>query len=266
MSGFVGYVGGQLVIEKDDRLVLSTGDTLVQFLTSEQTFSRNCVFPDVPKGEGYVYNFDVDYSALAESYGYVFNNASCVLAKPQEWENQITLGAIPDGADIFWGKALLNRTVGPSHSWGVESLTPRIRMNDYIQITGSFLLEQVRGLSRALSVFISGDNLIVDLQQSCGPAAGNFGNWGQTMAPEADRRGGNVSAPSGAGKYVHTAHNGFTGSGTVDDYSNTFPVPTLVTIAAQYQNGGVNEAPYSDPTDYGVTYALTVKGRFGRRS
>ena len=266
MSGFVGFVGGQLIIEKDDRLVMSTGDTLVQFLTTEQTFSRNCVFPDVPKGEGYQFFFDIDYSALAESYGCVFSNASVVLARPQEWENQLVLGAVPDGADIFWGKALLNRTVGPSHAWSVESLVPRVRMNDYIQITGSFLLEQVRALTRVLSVFISGGNLIVDLQQSCGPVSGNFVNWGQTMAPEADRRGGSNTAVSGAGKYVHTAHNGFSFSGSFDDYSSTFPVPTVVSTAAQFQNGGVNEAPYSDVTNYGVTYALTVKGRFGRRS
>lgn len=30
MSGFLGYVGCQLVIEKDDRLVLSTGHGLLQ--------------------------------------------------------------------------------------------------------------------------------------------------------------------------------------------------------------------------------------------
>src|SRR5690606_38391456 len=117
-------------------------------------FSQNCVYPDVPKGEIYLFAYDVDYSSLAAGYGYTFTNASCVGAQPQEWESQLVLGSAPDGADIFWGKVSLTRTVNPSHSWGDESLTPRVVQGQYMQITGSMLLEQARGLSRVLSVFI----------------------------------------------------------------------------------------------------------------
>lgn len=264
MSGFVGYVGGQLIIEKDDRLVLSTGDTLVQFLTAEQTFSQNCAFPDVPKGEIYVWEYDV--RNIPGGYNVVVDNVSCVGARPQDWETQIVLGTVPAGADIFWGKITLSRIVGPSHPWGNESLATRVTQNQAMQITGSMLLEQVRGLSRVLSVFISGGNLVVDMQQSCGPVSGNFGAWGQPLAEFTSTIGGTNSAPSGAGKYVHTAHTGFTGSNILTKFSSTFPEETVLTFVQRFQNGAANEAPYSDPTNYGVTYAITVKGRFGRRS
>jgi hypothetical protein len=265
MSGFLGYKDGELVIEKDDRLTFATGDRLVQFLTTEQTFTQNCVFPDVPKGELYIFEYDIDYTSLGSSYGYTFRNASCVGARPQEWDDQIVLGAVPDGADIFWGKISLTRTVSPTHSWGTESMTPRVVQGQYMQLTGSILLEQVRGLSRVLSVFIEDGNLIADLQQSCGPAAGNFGQWGVPIAMATTALGGQNLAPSGAGKYVATAHAGFTGTGTTTSYSGGFGT-SIVDLATAYYNGGANEAPYSDPTNYGATYAITVKGRFGRRS
>src|SRR5690606_16048208 len=102
----------------------------------------------------------------ASKWNYLFNNASCVGAMPQEWSNSIVLGPAPAGADIFVGRISLDRTVSPSHSWANESLTPRVPMGQSIQITGSLLLEQVRGFCRSLSVYISGGNLIVDMQQS----------------------------------------------------------------------------------------------------
>ena len=267
MSGSFGFSGGQLVIQKDGRTVLSTSGTLVQFLTTERTFSQNCAFPDVPKGEIYFYGYDVNYSALAGGYNYAFTNISTVGARPQEWSNQIVLGAVPAGADIFWGRISLTRTVSPSHAWGNESLTPRVVQGQYMQITGSILLEQVRGLSRVLSVFISGGNLIADLQQSCGPVSGNFGTWGSPLAEGSSARGGENSAPSGAGRLVYAGNPGLTGTGTVENFYSSSPfIPDLVGTAVRFQNGGTNESPYSDPTNYASTYAITVRGRFGRRS
>ncbi|MEO9297558.1 hypothetical protein [Devosia alba] len=265
MAGAVGYVDGELVITKDGRTVLTTMGKLIQFLTTEQTFTTSAVYPDVPKGEGYVW----EYHVVKEPGGYsvAVDNSSSVLARPQEWTNQLVLGAVPAGADIFIGRISLNRTVAPTHSWSSEALVPRVPMNQAMQITGSILLEQVRGLGRVMSVFISDGNLVLDLQQSCGPVSGNFVTWGQPLAFEQSSLGGVNSAPSGPGKYVALADIGYSGSGGVAKFSSTNPFEeTVLSIVSRYQKGGSTQAVYSDPTNYGTTYAVTVKGRFGRRS
>ncbi|MHA6690606.1 hypothetical protein [Devosia sp. A449] len=264
MSGSFGIESGQIVVRKDGRTVLTTGNSLVQFLTSEQTFAANAVFPDVPKGEIYMLQWNILYSA--SKWNYLFNNASCVGARPQEWTNSIVLGPVPAGADTFIGRVRLNRTVSPTHSWANEALVPRVTQNEFVQLTGSILLEQVRGFCRSLSVYISGGNLIVDMQQSCGPISGNFVTWGNFIEG-GNSLGGENSVPSGAGKYVHTAHAGFTATGITDNWTTSNPfIDSVVGTYTKMRNGGSSEAPYSDPTNYGSTYAITVQGRFGRRS
>ncbi len=264
MSGSFGVEGGQIVVRKDARVVLATNNTLIQFLTNEQTFSANAVFPDVPKGEIYMLQWNILYSA--SKWNFLFNNASCVGAQPQEWSNQIILGPAPAGADTFIGRASLNRTVSPTHSWANEALVPRVTQNQFFQLSGSVLLEQVRGFCRALTVYISGGNLVVDMQQSCGPISGNFVSWG-ILQENGNSLGGQNSVPSGAGKYVLTASPGFTATGITDNWTTANPfIDSVMGTYAKMVNGGSSEAPYSDPTNYGATYAITVQGRFGRRS
>lgn len=272
MSGSFGFEGGQLVIRKDARVVLSTQGTLMQFLTNNVSFSANLVFPDVTKVEIYAWSWQVTYSLSApvdQRYSYGATGQSLVGARPQEWTNTVVLGSVPSGADDFMGRASFNRTVSPSHDWWGNPINPLIPSNVPVQIAGSFLLEQQFGFARAATIMIVGGNLVAFLQQSVGPGAGNFISWGEGDSVPTGQSSVGGENTSAGGRSIPVFAN--TSSPQVRTVSGATGSPNVgpgnaQTAVRQVRNGGSNEATYNDPTNYGSTYALNVSLRWGRRS
>jgi len=265
MTGSMKYEDGELVVRQGSRITMTTAGQMVQFLTAEQTYTASLAFPDVTKGELYGVQYDVDYSA-GVGYGYDVQNVSAVGALPQEWSNTLTLGAVPSGADIFIGRATLTRTVSPTHNWLYGPINPRIPAGVGIQITGTFTLEEELGFGRQMSIYISGGNLVVELQQSVGPACGGAGDWGKPLTPNEDAIGGRNVFPSGGGILIYQNPSAPYSKSVNGSVSGFYPPFGLTTKVDPMYHGQSNAAVYSDPTNYASTYSLTVNGRYGRRS
>jgi len=275
MTGSMKYEGGELVVRQGSRITMTTAGQMVQFLTTEQTYTASLAFPDVTKGELYGVQYDVDYSA-GVGYGYDVQNVSAVGALPQEWSNTLTLGAVPSGADIFIGRATLTRTVSPTHNWLYGPINPRIPTGVAIQITGTFTLEEELGFGRQMSVYIADGsstrpgtpgNLSVHMNQSVGPACGGAGDWGKALTPNESAIGGRNEFPSGGGILVYQNASSPYTKRINGSTSSFFAGPNnLIDRVSSMYNGQSNQAVYSDPTNYASTYSLTVQGRYGRCS
>jgi len=275
MSGFE-ISGGRIVITNGARTVATTDGTLLQFLTTEQSISGSVSFPNANKVRLYQWQYGITRAPL-DSFFVTRQAGNSVGALPQKWTNQVTLAAAPSGADIFIGRVSLARTASPSHTWLAQPLSPVIPTGVAIPVNGgtSFLIEMGPGISRAFTIDIEGSNLVAKLDQSVGPAAGNFGTngsmppvWPPNSTSDNFRAGAENTAVGGvAGIPIWWDLGSFVAEGGT--YSGTIG-PGSVSAGIAWANalklGGANEIPYSDPTNYGSTYALSISGRFGRRS
>ena len=261
MTKGIEFDGSRIQIWNEARVVATTDGTLVNFLTTEEVYSFNAAYPDVPKAEVYFWSWVSSYSSGAGEYGWGCTGIAAVGARPQEWSNTLVLGAAPAGADIFLGRAKLTRSVNPSHNWVNQPLVAPPFNDVWVPINGSMMLEEAWGFGRALSVYISGGNLVCFLQQTVGPAPGGFRSWGAS-SPQAlsfSQGGENYSANPGIPVYSPTTAPGRkVSSGTTD---NTFWIDFT-----KHHRDATDRATYSDPTNYASTYAVEVRGRFGRRS
>lgn len=268
MSGSFGIEDGKILIRKDDRVVSTTDGSLMQFVTGITNFSANINFPDVPKREIYGFSWLSRYNFFEEVYRGDLSAHSFVGAAPQEWNNTIILGSVPNGADDFMGRISLTRTSSPSHSWWDSPMTVLPPQGVPIQLAGSILLEQQYGFARALTIQISGSNLIAFVQQSTGPGAGYQSSWGNASPPfAAPGNGGTNTSVGGPSTPIYRSYSnpyykvvtGFEGSDPVSIWSVSGGMAT-------YNKGGANQAVYSDPTNYSSTYSVNVSLRWGRRS
>ena len=272
MSGF-SYEGGQMVIRYGDRRVATTGGTLLQFLSDEEVFSRDITYPDANKNEIYAWRY-VSTRAPGSNFALEILAQSVVGARAQEWETTHVLGPAPAGADLFLGRATLTRTIAPSHTWLGQTISPVVPQGVAVQSTGSILVEAALGISRTLTIDVDGGNLIAYLQHSVGPIAGDFGQWGTmpvsfapTSTGDNTRDGGeNTGTPAlpvywrdttPYRKTFQLIYEGTIGPGSIAEASGA---------ANATKQGGASDAVYADPTNYSSTYALMVRGRFGRRS
>ncbi|RYE44615.1 MAG: hypothetical protein EOP21_07070, partial [Hyphomicrobiales bacterium] len=124
MSGFE-ISGGRIVITNGARTVATTGGTLLQFLTAEQSIFGSISFPDANKVQLYQWRYRVTRGA-GDNF-ITGREAGCAVgALPQEWSGQVTLAAALSGADIFIGRVVLTRTASPSHTWLAQPLSPII--------------------------------------------------------------------------------------------------------------------------------------------
>lgn len=256
--------GGDFSIVTGGRTAFTTAGNLLMFLTSEQTFTTSLVFPDVPKTEIYGWTWLSDDIPASSDYAWGATGQSLVGAQPQEWSNTITLGAAPSGANIHMGRAAFTRSASPSHSWWSYPIDVLVPTAVEMQIAGSFILEQAPGFCRAVSIYITGGNLVAFLQQSVGAGAGNFNAWGNSTPTAGDSAGGTNTSAGGASIPVYA--NSASPYRRVGSGTGTIGVGpgSVGTQVAAYNNGGSNQATYLDPTNYSSTYALTVKTRFGR--
>lgn len=275
MSG-LEISGGRIVITNGDRVVATTGGTLLQFLTTEQSISGNVSFPDASKVRLYQWQYRLSRKP-GDEFRMIREAGNAVGALPQEWSSQVTLAPALPGADIFIGRVVLSRTGAPSHAWLGQPLNPVIPMGVAIPITSatSFIVEMGPGISRAMTVDIEAGNLVAKLEQSVGPAAGNFGTHGH-MPPSVPPNSTSDSIRTGA---ENTAVGGIAGMpvwwdlGTFVSQATEYVglvgpggVGRAIPWANALKVGGADEITYSDPTTYGSTYALSIQGRFGRRS
>lgn len=273
MSGFE-IVSNRIVITNGPRTVATTDGTLLQFLTTEQTFTTDIDFPHVNKTQLYQYEYWITQGSLSNSAA-ERKARSVVGALPQEWSNTVVLGAAPAGADLFVGRVAMTRTTSPSHTWRGAGITPLLPAGKFFQLTGTILVEAALGISRAMTVDVVPNanpsfpgQLVARLQHSVGPAAGNFRQSG-VMPPAAPlvgntNRGAENIALDGEGIPIWW-------DDTPPYYLNEFStfsggVPSASTWVNRARYGGINSVSYYDPTSYATRYAITVKGRFGRRS
>jgi hypothetical protein len=262
---------GQFRILNGDRIVSTTGGTLLQFLTAEQEFSTSLAFPDANKGQIYSISYETRYA----SGGNRFAGVTCrtaVGALPQEWSDTIILGSAPAGADLAVVRVVLARTNSPSHTWIGQTLVPIFPEDEEIQLWGSMNLEMGPGITRGLTIDIIDGDLVAIIDQTVGPVSGNFQSHGVWPPAEPNTVfetpfiGSENSAPDGQCLPVWWSDSSPYIKVESDSWSGPLGAgnPTAFVNARRY--GGASAASYADPTDYSSTYDLTVKCRFGRRS
>lgn len=274
MSG-ISIEGGQIVITNGSRTVATTEGTLLQFLTDEQTFTANIDFPNANKSQLYQWQYQIQ-RAPGDNYFAIRIARSVVGALPQEWANTVVLGAAPAGADLFIGRVSMTRTIAPSHTWLTQNISPVIPQGVFMPTDGgSIIVEAAAGIARAMTIDVQGGNLVARLQHSVGPAAGNFRQIGTmppalpstSVAPNNVTSGAENVAVGGAALPVWWTDTApyYVNEGQ----SNPFPGGPFANAASwvqQVRYGFPSQVSYTDPTNYATRYAITVKGRFGRRS
>jgi hypothetical protein len=268
------YEDGQMVFERDGRRVATTGGTLLQFMTEEQTFSTNLSFPDANKTELYQWQYRVS-RFVGDNFSVFREAANAVGARPQEWSNTITLGSAPAGADLVMGRVVLTRTTAPSHAWLGQTITPCIPQGVQIGLAGatSLVLEMALGICRAVTFSIQSGQLVALLQHSVGPAAGNFGSNGvvpyalpPNSTSDSTRRGAINTCVGGGAALPVLYRNSLAEQQNYTSATSAGAVSGGQGFANRAQYGGADALAYSDPTNYASTYSLTARVRFGRRS
>ncbi len=271
MNGF-SWENGRIVIDYEGRRVASTGGTLLQFMATSQIFEASITFPDPAKGQIYNWCGSVQ-RAPGDNFFATRSGRSVVGARPQEWTGTVVLGTVPAGADLLMCQATFSRTVAPSHLWFGTAISPVIPLNVAIQMAGSMPVEAAIGITRSLTIdIIPGEDgedgsLVALLEQSVGPAAGNFRAIGEVPVQTPDtstntnRSWENVGV-GGAMLPVLARYEIDQGQA----YSGVFGSAQAETFANSARYGFSAQAPYDDPTNYSSTYNLIVNANFGRRS
>lgn len=270
----VFFENGQMVIEHHGRRVATTEGTLLQFLTTEQVFTSSITFPDAIKTQ--LYSLQYVISDGGGRWGAVGTWYSAVGARPQEWKSTVVLGSAPAGADLWVGRVSLVRTKAPSHTWLGQTIDAIGAQET--QLWGSMVVEEGPAIARGLTIDVvpsatpgQPGQLVAKLEQTVGPAAGNFGITGYIPAGAPGSGVENVVAGGGAAlpvfwrlfaPYYHQTPEVIDFGTTAGDLAGSTPRGW----ANSRRFGGANAAAYDDPTDYSSIYTLTVRGRFGRRS
>ncbi|WP_297105120.1 hypothetical protein [uncultured Devosia sp.] len=263
MSDGFSIVDGQIVIEKDGRIVSTTDGTLVNLLPEAYDFEStiNVVFPDFTKDYAYNWQWANDYNV-----GLVAQDNACATAisvPAQEWSSETDLADAPTGADIFVGRVRINRTVAPSHTWGSNAIELVQPSNVWIPFSGSLLMEAEVGMARAFSLYLSGGKLKLHRQQSVSVPPGGWGSYGGA--------GFNWTAPadSNGGEWVYGTSPGIpvveietkNSPGTIEDADMFAPL-----YKTTHRRGGSDACSTSLSTNFSSTYQVEVVGKFGRRS
>ena len=246
-------------------------------------------WPDVSKGRGYLHRwltsiqsqwpFDDGYNVQRQEQGRIY-----ISAKPQEWEQKTPLADAPDGADTFALLVRFDQTVAASHTWMGRTIPRMVIEDQWIPFTGSVLLEAELGFARKLSIYID-DNpasptyrkLVAHQQQSVSTPPGGFGlhhaSYGSpggepaSIGSTGTSQGGETEHLDGAGWMVWTPATNSTPHYRSRSQSSTTGglVPGQATFR-DYRKTGPNPPTITDPTDYGSTWRIDLRGQFGRKS
>jgi len=277
MSGSFSIDGGQIVIEKDGRTVVSTQGTLVNLLPASDDFilTTNVVFPDFTKSYAYNWRFLNQYFSLASAVDQYNDYVSYQTAIPQEYDDTTDLITAPDGADIFVSRIRIKRTTAPTHTWAGTAINVIPIEDEWMPVPASLLVEAQLGMARAFSLYIEPDAnpalpgvLKLHKQQSVCAAPGAVSTYGN---PGFD---GFVPVTGSGGSWVFGTRGMpivTIASGSTGPVRNTNltsppgfggPGPYLT----DRQRGGANGGPSTMTTNFSSTYQLEILGKFGRRS
>lgn len=270
MSGFELFDGDtKMRITNGGRTVFTTDGTLINLLPPAYDLNTTLTvaFPDIVKDFQYNWRHGFDYTSGGG--GLVAFDSFCVCnltARPQEYETESTIVAAPAGADIFVGKVTLTRTGAPSHTWNSVAIQPKQPTGVAIPfISGSLLMEAEVGLARAFSIFVSGGNLRLNVEQSVCTAPGGWGLYGSAfnwLSP-ADGGGGEHVYGAAAGLPILqvSTNNVAAQSEAADLFNRRWDQRTRYGVGAN-QCALPNYASYN----YSSTYSVALTGSFGRRS
>lgn len=253
---------GKIVVIKDGRTVFTTDGQLINMLPSPFVETIPVVFPDFNKGKAYRWSWESDYNSIADQYGWTCDGACQFTVLPQEWSATTVVGSVPEGADLFWSRMRINRTVAPSHTWIGQSIDVQPPQNVWIPGQEG-LLEAEFNMARMFSIYIDGDDLKLFRQQTVGPASGGFGTAGNASPS---------SLTDTSGQTWH--HFGTTGMPVYINQSAPYAKSSSGTtgIIPPYEHyqkhkwNGSDPASQTDPTNYASTYSVDVYGQFARRS
>jgi len=252
------------------RTVQTTVGKLITLLPTEYTFlAQTLTFPDFTKDELYMWTTSNRLQPLSSPSKYQHGESCAVMitAVPQEYSNVATLMAAPSGVDFFMGWAKISRTTAPANTWQGRTLAVLPVENQWMPISGamSALMEAEVGMARAMHIYISGGNLVMEAEQSVGAATGGYT--------------GNTNGVSGFSRYDGLNYND-RGNAL---YSTTQGIPiynrdsksygyttpaggSITTVWDTYERGGSSPCARTDTTNYQSIYSVDIKGRFGRRS
>lgn len=258
-----------LTVWNESRTVFtSAAGRLVNFLNTPQSYSFSAAYPDALKGRIGMWRWFSSYTSLGEAYGYAVIGGSLVGARSQEWNNTIALGPVPAGANLFVGRVRVTRTVSPSHTWLGETLAAPAIAGKWTPLHGSMILERAWGFARALSIYISGGNLIAFLQQSVSGNCGGYRSWGAASpAIAANSAGGGNAWLGGTGTMAQPVYE-LVGAPYVKSTSGTESGTSgyIFVPYTRHRWDGADPPAYADPTNYSSSYSVEVVGRFGRHA
>jgi hypothetical protein len=266
MSDGFSIIDGQIVIEKDGRIVSTTEGTLVNLLPEADGFEDtvSVTFPDFTKDYAYNWQWLNDYNSFASQVA-MDNSCSTAISVPaQEWSSETDLADIPAGADFVFGKVRINRTTAPSHSWGGNTIEMVQPSNVWIPFSGSLLMEAEVGMARAFSLYQSGGKLKLHRQQSVSVPPGGWGTYGDL--------GFNAIAPAdgNGGEWVYGTSPGIpvVAIETRDSAGTTYPsgIGAQPNYKETHRRGGADACSTTLSTNFSSTYSVEVVARFGRRS
>lgn len=257
-----------ITIVKDGRTVFTSDGTLVNLLPAAYDFvaTVSLAYPDFTKDYAWGWQWYEHLNFGAGAYTAREAAITYITAIPQDFATAINLVAAPAGADIFVGRVRLNRTTAPANTWAGSTVDVLPIQNQWIPFNGSMLVESELEMQRAFSLYVSGGNLVLHIQQSVGVEPGGFGYYGN--AP-------NSGFPAGG-----TIQGGEIVFGTVAGLpliARDTRTPSIVASSGSrpgtqqktrkgYSGGSPNPPATSDTTNYASTYSLEIVGSFGRRS
>jgi len=252
------------------RTVQTTAGKLITLLPTEYTFSaQTLTFPDFTKDELYIWTTSNRLQPLSSPSKYQHGESCAVMitAVPQEYSNVSTLMAAPSGVDFFMGWAKISRTTAPANTWQGRTLAVLPVENQWMPISGamSALMEAELGMARAMHIYISGGNLVMEAEQSVGPATGGY--TGNTNGVKGFSRTDGINYNDGGNALYNTTQGIAVYKRDSKSYGYTAPAGGFIAATFNdYERGGASPCARSDTTVYTSVYSVDIKGRFGRRS
>lgn len=259
----------QFKIIRGSRVVSTTDGTLINLLSDLVELNDVSVdFPDpANKDYAYAFHYRQDRNILTTPDSYIQLNTcqTFFTRRPEEYSANQNLIAAPAGADIFVGQMRISRTTNPSHTWLEQTLGVLPKTDAWIPMTGSTLMEAALGISRAMHVFISGGNLVLQREMSISTGAGGYGSYGTIASPAADNiEGSELLYNVGAGVPAWTSTSSpYKKSDSDETQTDSALGPPNYEI---HRISGSDPCSTTDPTNYRSIYSIDFRGHFGRRS
>lgn len=263
-----GIEGGHLKVWDNDRVVFTTAGKLVNLLPTVHTFSETLSYSNPTFDTIYAWAASQDWvvSGGPDGYSQVNTGQTFFTAVPEEVEVAQDLIDAPDGADCFWGRVTLTRTVAPTHTWCGSTIIPLIKEGKSIPWNGSGKIEAGFGLTRLMHLVIEGGKLKLIAQQSigsyCGGADHSFGNYPNLFPAFQDRSGGIFQKGSQDGLVVWSStsspyRKSSNRSGNTDS-------PLGLGSYTTHQRTGSDPCSTTPPMNYSSQYSVSITGKFGR--